>query len=79
MPPRIAQAFHRERSPCAPHPPPEMGERTRIVDLLGPAPVVIDDLIRLSGCSPAIVRTVPLELDLAGRIARHSGGLVSLL
>jgi DNA processing protein len=41
--------------------------------------VTIDDLVRLSGCSPAIVRTVLLELDLAGRLERHGGGLVSLL
>ncbi|MET0922239.1 MAG: DNA-processing protein DprA [Xanthobacteraceae bacterium] len=58
---------------------PGAGERARIVSLLGPTPVTIDDLVRLSGSSPAIVRTVLLELDLAGRIERHGGGLVSLL
>ena len=31
------------------------------------------------GCSPAIVRTVLLELELAGRLERHGGGLVSLI
>jgi DNA processing protein len=41
--------------------------------------VTIDDLVRLSLSSPAIVRTVLLELDLAGRLERHGGGLVSLL
>jgi DNA processing protein len=54
-------------------------ERTRIVDLLGPSPVSLDDLIRMSGLSPTIVRTVLLELELAGRLERHGGGLVSLL
>jgi DNA processing protein len=54
-------------------------ERARIVALLGPTPVLVDDLVRLSGSSPAIVRTVLLELDLAGRLERHGGGLVSLL
>lgn len=54
-------------------------ERSRIVSLLGPTPVTIDDLVRLSGCSPAIVRTVLLELEIAGRIERHGGSLVSLL
>ena len=39
----------------------------------------IDDLVRLSGSSPAIVRTVLLELEIAGRLERHGGGLVSLL
>jgi DNA processing protein len=54
-------------------------ERARITGLLGPTPVSIDDLVRLSHASPAIVRTVLLELEIAGRIERHGGGLVSLL
>ena len=54
-------------------------ERDRIVALLGPAPVSIDDLVRLSGSTPAIVRTVLLELEIAGRLERHGGALVSLL
>src|SRR6478672_353406 len=52
-------------------------ERTRITDLLGPSPVSLDDLIRMSGASPATVRAVLLELELAGRLERHGGGLVS--
>ncbi len=52
--------------------------RDEIVSLLGMAPVEIDDLIRESGHSPGIVLTVLLELDLAGRLQRHSGQLVSL-
>jgi DNA processing protein len=58
---------------------PGSDERRRIVALLGPTPVAIDDLVRLSGSSPAIVRTVLLELDLAGRLGRHGGSVVSLL
>jgi DNA processing protein len=53
-------------------------ERTRIIELLGPTPVLIDDLVRLSGSSPAIVRTVLFELELAGRLERQGGGLVAL-
>ncbi len=53
-------------------------ERARIVGLLSPSPVQIDDLVRLSGSSPAVVRMVLLELEIAGRIERHGGGLVSL-
>jgi DNA processing protein len=52
--------------------------RSRIVGLLGPTPVSIDDLIRLSGASPAVVRTTLLELDLAGRLDRQPGGRVAL-
>ena len=54
-------------------------ERSRIIALLGPSPAAIDDLVRLSQTTPAIVRTVLLELEIAGRLERHGGGLVSLL
>jgi DNA processing protein len=58
---------------------PENSERARITSLLGPTPVSIDDLIRLAETSAAVVRTALLELELAGRLERHGGGLVSLL
>jgi DNA processing protein len=60
-------------------PEPAGDDRVRIVALLGPVPVSIDDLVRLSGSSIAIVRTVLLELEIAGRLERHGGSLVSLL
>jgi DNA processing protein len=69
-----------EPEPTPPSPPAiEPDERARIVALLGPTPVVLDDLVRLSGSSPAIVRTVLLELEIAGRLERHGGGLISLI
>ncbi len=55
------------------------GERGRITDLLGPTTVSLDDLIRMSGASPAVVRSVLLELELAGRLERQGGGMVSLI
>jgi DNA processing protein len=58
---------------------PDAGDRARIVALLGPSPVLLDDLVRMARTSPAIVRTVLLELELAGRLERHGGGLVSLI
>lgn len=54
-------------------------DRARIISLLGPSPTAIDDLVRLSRASPAVVRTVLLELELAGRLERHGGALVSLI
>jgi DNA processing protein len=57
----------------------DAGDRARIVSLLGPAPILLDDLIRMAGTSPTIVRTVLLELELAGRLERHGGGLVSMI
>ena len=59
-------------------PEPDDTERSRILGLLGPSAVAIDDLIRLSGASPAIVRTTLLELDVAGRLDRRQG-LVALV
>jgi DNA processing protein len=58
---------------------PAAAERDRIVALLSPTPVLIDDLIRLSASSPRVVRMVLLELEIAGRIERHGGGMVSLI
>jgi DNA processing protein len=58
---------------------PAPGERARIVGLLSPAPIQIDDLIRLSGARAGVVRTVLLELELAGRLERQAGGRVALL
>lgn len=66
-----------DHEPLAPDP--DTAERARIVDLMGPTPILLDDLIRLSGASPAIVRTILLELELAGRLERHGGGLISLV
>ncbi|MGN7998416.1 DNA-processing protein DprA [Sphingomonas sp. 22176] len=62
-------------------PPPEDAsdaERRRVTELLGPVPVGVDELIRQSGCAPAVVQTVLLELELAGRLDRHAGARVSL-
>jgi DNA processing protein len=54
-------------------------ERVRILDALGPAPVEVDEIVRFTGLTPAIVHLVLLELDLGGRIARHPGGRISLV
>jgi DNA processing protein len=58
---------------------PDARDRARITGLLGPSPIGLDDLIRMAGTTPATVRTVLLELELAGRLERHGGGLVSLV
>ena len=53
--------------------------RSRILGLLGPVPVTVDDVVRASGLSVAAVRVTLLELELAGRLQRDPGGRVSLL
>lgn len=56
----------------------QASERDAVVALLGHAPVPVDELIRLSGLSPAVVQTVLLELELAQRLDRLAGARVSL-
>jgi DNA processing protein len=59
-------------------PPADDKLRARIIGLLGAAPVSIDDLVREAAAPPGAVLIVLLELELAGKIERHGGGLVSL-
>ena len=53
-------------------------ERRMVLDLLSPTAVAVDEIIRQSCIAPALVQTVLLELELAGRLERHAGGKVSL-
>jgi len=49
-----------------------------VVERLGPTPVAVDELVRQCHLSAAAVTTLLLELELAGRVERHPGNLVSL-
>ena len=64
-------------SPIAPAEGDECATST-IEELLGPSPVPVDEIIRLSGVPSSAVQMALLELDLAGRLDRHAGGKVSL-
>ena len=68
-----------ERFDAAPMADADDAARRRVADLLGPVPVSVDELIRQSGHDPAVVATVLLELELAGRLERHAGARVSLV
>lgn len=48
-----------------------------ILEKLSPTPVAVDELVRQCQLSAATVATLLLELELAGRIERHPGNLVS--
>jgi DNA processing protein len=49
-----------------------------VEELLGPSPVPVDEIIRLSGAPSGAVQMALLEMDLAGRLDRHAGNRVSL-
>jgi DNA processing protein len=51
--------------------------RAKVEEALGPAPVPVDEIVRLCGVPVAVVLTILLEMELAGRIARHPGNQVS--
>ena len=67
-------------SPYEPAPEPMNGDDALglVEELLGPSPVPVDEIIRLSGAPSGAVQMALLELDLAGRLDRHAGGKVSL-
>ena len=52
--------------------------RNTVAALLGSSPVSVDMLVRQSRLTPAIVATILLELELAGRLERQPGNRVSL-
>jgi DNA processing protein len=70
------------RSPTSQYEPAEEmngHDALRLVEgLLGPSPVPVDEIIRLSGAPSGSVQMALLELDLAGRLDRHAGNKVSL-
>jgi DNA processing protein len=49
-----------------------------ILERLGPTAVAVDELVRQCHLSAAVVATLLLELELAGKVERHPGNLVSL-
>jgi len=53
--------------------------RETVIELLGPTPVAVDEVIRRCQVSAPLVQTALLELELAGRVERHPGGRVALI
>ena len=69
-------------APASPSPlpadaPADAAAESRLLALLGPAPVAEDVLTRSLELSPASVSAALLDLELAGTVVRHPGGLVS--
>jgi DNA processing protein len=61
-------------------PPPDRTDDSSldlILEKLSPTPVAVDELVRQCQLSAATVATLLLELELAGRVERHPGNLVS--
>jgi DNA processing protein len=56
---------------------PDQSLATRILQLLGPTPIAVDELIRLLGTGAAETQPALFDLELDGLILRHPGQLVS--
>jgi DNA processing protein len=61
--------------------PPSIGEADRqaLIELMGPVPMGVDELIKQSQMPVPQVHLVLLELDLAGRLTQEAGGKICLL
>ncbi len=79
--PLIVREARPDRSPAALGPGEESmaGARELILSKLSPTPTPVDEIIRQCQLSPTVVSGVLLELELAGRLARHHGNQVSLI
>lgn len=53
--------------------------RRAIAEAMSPVPATVDEIIRNCQLSPAVVTTVLLEWELAGRLERHPGNRVALI
>jgi DNA processing protein len=53
--------------------------RRAVAEMLSPAPVAVDEIIRTCQLSPALVSTILLEWELASRLERHPGNRVSAI
>jgi DNA processing protein len=85
-PPRPRERNLQPRLPLVPAAPslpagpqiPEDAALELLIEKLSPTPVAVDELVRQCHLSAASIATLLLELELAGRIERHPGNLVSL-
>ena len=69
-----------EMAPETPSPPYNAdSERARVLAVLGPSPVNIDELVRVTGLSVRVIQAAIFELSLGGHIERHGQNLISLV
>ncbi|MDP6269198.1 MAG: DNA-processing protein DprA [Alphaproteobacteria bacterium] len=80
--PRLAEAEPElfPAAPAAPASEPEAaGSRDLVAGKLCPTPIGVDEILRQCRLTPAVLLTILLELELAGRLQRHPGNQISLL
>jgi DNA processing protein len=58
---------------------PDDSLRALIIELMGPVPMTIDELVTAANAPVSTVHLVLLELELAGRLTQEPGGKISLI
>jgi DNA processing protein len=81
---RTAHAPETRRKPDAPTAHGASAEEAfvgpeKVIGLLGPSPISIDELVRAADMPAQAIRAILLKLELEGRLERHGGNLVSLI
>ncbi len=62
----------------APTPPPDSDDAAQLIELLGPTPVSVDEVMRRCHLSASVVQAILLDLELAGRVELLPGNRVAL-
>jgi DNA processing protein len=80
--PREAPLFRVRSEPdtdlqAAEEPPPPSGSSAQLLELIGPTPVGVDDLVRRCHLSPPAVRAILLDLELSGLVEPLPGNRVT--
>jgi DNA processing protein len=73
--PRAAAPMPATPPPAAPEAP---GEAGQLLELLGPTPMPVDDLLRRCHLSPSAAQAILFDLELAGRVEILPGNRVAL-
>lgn len=72
------KSFSEPESPVEESPEANLSDRKLVLSLLSPTPIDVDDIIRESRLSAAVVLGILLELELAGKVTRSAQQKVSL-
>lgn len=64
--------------PPPPEPPCAPQDTSQVIELLGTAPMPVDEVVRRCHLSPSVVQAILLDLELAGRVEMLPGNRVAL-
>jgi DNA processing protein len=73
----VKSLIENESKPAAPAPVDVDSALPKVLEKLGPTPTQVDEIVRQCQLPTAVVHMAILELELAGRLVRHPGNMVS--